>query len=109
MEETIMNQDEIMEETALVPTEDVSVTEPYLDEECSNGTSEIGVGVVLAIGALAGIGAKLAYDKVGKPVLKKAKYWLKNVTTKRKEKGETNKEDAVEVEYHDTDDSVESE
>lgn len=109
MEETIMNQDEIMEETALVPTEDVSVTEPYFGEECNDGTPEIGAGVVFAVGALAGIAAKVVYDKVGKPALKQAKAWLKNITAKKKEK-EPNKEDAVEVEYHDTDDeSVESE
>lgn len=106
MEETIMNQEEIMEETAMAPavteTEEVDNFDNY-DIVEQNDECDVGIGVVLAIGALIGIGAKVAYDKVGKPLAVKIKE--KMAATKaehdkltREKKAKKAKENAVDVE-----------
>lgn len=114
MEETIMNQDEIVEETAMVPVTETEIETiadendvvDYADETYVSGYA------VLAIGALIGVGVKIAYDKVGKPTINKikAKIALAKAAHEAKEKTTKTKADAVEVEeIHETDDDVQAE
>lgn len=114
MEETIMNQDEIVEETAMVPVTETEIETiadendvvDYADETYVSGYA------VLAIGALIGVGIKIAYDKVGKPAIGKikAKIALAKAAHEAKEKATKAKSEAVEVEeIHETDDDIQTE
>lgn len=115
MEETIMNQDEIVEETAMVPVTETEIE--TIDNDVVDSADETYVSgyAVLAVGALIGVGIKIAYDKVGKPAIGKIKakiamtkaaHEAKEKTTKAKKA----KADAVEVEeIHETDDDIQAE
>lgn len=114
MEETIMNQDEIVEETAMVPVTETEIETIADDNEVIDSSDETYVSgyAVLAIGALIGVGIKIAYDKVGKPAIGKikAKIAMTKAAHEAKEKATKAKADAVEVEdIHETDDDIQTE
>lgn len=114
MEETIMNQDEIVEETAMVPVTETEIETIANDNDVIDSADETCVSgyAVLAVGALIGVGIKIAYDKVGKPTINKikAKIAMTKAAHEAKEKMTKAKTDAVEIkEIHETDDDIQAE
>lgn len=123
MEETIMNQDEIVEETAMVPVTETEIETIADDNEVVDSSDAIYINgnLVLAIGMLIGIGTKVAYDKVGKPAIDKikAKIAMVKATHEKKEKAddkEVNSAVATSGRYpwgvsenHETDDDIQAE
>lgn len=113
MEETIMNQDEIVEETAMVPVTETEVETIVDDNDVVDSADETYVSgyAVLAVGALIGVGIKIAYDKVGKPAIEKirAKIAMAKAEHEGKEKMTKAKSDTVDVEeIHETEDDVQA-
>lgn len=90
MEETIMNQDEIVEETAMVPVTETEIETIADDNEVVDSSDAIYINgnLVLAIGMLIGIGTKVAYDKVAKPAIDKIKAKIAMVKATHEKKGE---------------------
>lgn len=114
MEETIMNQDEIVEETAMVPVTETEIETIVDDNDVIDSADETYVSgyAVLAVGALIGVGIKIAYDKVGKPAIGKikAKIATAKAAHEKKEKMTKAKSDTVDVEeIHETDDDIQAE
>lgn len=120
MEETIMNQDEIVEETAMVPVTEIETIADDNEVVDSSDAIYVNGNLVLAIGMLIGIGTKIAYDKVGKPAIDKikAKIAMAKATHKEKEKAddkEVNSTVATSGRYpwgvsekHETDDDIQT-
>ena len=114
MEETIMNQDEIVEETAMVPVTETEIETIADENDVADYADETYISgyAVLAFGALIGVGIKIAYDKVGKPAIGKikAKIATAKAAHEEKEKATKAKAEAVEVEeIHETDDDTQAE
>lgn len=114
MKETITNQDEIVEETAMVPVTETEIETIANDNDAIDSADETCVSgyAVLAVGALIGVGIKIAYDKVCKPAIGKikAKIAMTKAAHEAKEKMTKAKEEPVDVkEIHETDDDIQAE